>query len=184
MGKHCPLYSYPRTCFPFPSMNRAFALVRGYLVGACFVALQMYFLPRWLGVAADRYAPLREPARLAGLAPLALGAAVMLHCVWNFGSAGQGTPAPFDPPQRLVTRGLYRHVRNPMYLGMALALAGEAILFAVFNATLFWYALGLIVAVNLFVRFYEEPALRRKFGAAYEEYCASVPRWLPRRRPH
>jgi len=63
-----------------------------------------------------------------------------------------------------------------------LALAGEAILFAAPTATLLWYALGLIVAVNLFVRLYEEPALRRKFGPAYEEYCATVPRWLPRRR--
>lgn len=76
----------------------------------------------------------------------------------------------------------YRYVRNPMYLGAGLFLAGCAILFSEFSMTLLWYALGLVVAVNLFVLLYEEPVLRHKFGHDYHRFCASVPRWIPHLR--
>ena len=149
-------------------------------MASLFVALQVWFLPRWFGIPADRNAPWRQPLRLAGLLPMALGAAVMLACVWRFGAQGEGTPAPWDPPRRLVIRGPYRWVRNPMYWGMGMFLLGEAALFAEASVRLLVYGAALVLIVNLFVRLYEEPTLRRTFAAEYESYCAAVPRWFPR----
>jgi protein-S-isoprenylcysteine O-methyltransferase Ste14 len=106
------------------------------------------------------------------------GAALYLWCAWAFVTAGQGTPAPIDPPKRLVATGLYRMVRNPMYVGVVLILLGESIVFA--SLTLLGYALLAWMCCHLFVVLYEEPALRRKFGRSYKEYCKSVPRWIPR----
>lgn len=113
-----------------------------------------------------------------GLLPVALGAAVYLECVWDFAARGRGTPAPLDPPKTLVVQGLYRRVRNPMYLGVGLMLLGEALLFGSWRLLL--YALLVLSAFHLFVIFYEEPNLRRRFGAAYADYCRRVPRWVPR----
>lgn len=118
------------------------------------------------------------PFGLIGILPIALGAACYLWCAWNFASAGRGTPAPIDPPKVLVARGPYRVVRNPMYVGVVLILLGESVLFA--SMTLLWYALLLWLCFHLFVVLYEEPTLRRKFGTAYERYCKTVSRWVPR----
>jgi protein-S-isoprenylcysteine O-methyltransferase Ste14 len=119
-------------------------------------------------------------ARFLGIPLIAAGAAVYLWCAWDFATAGRGTPAPIDPPKELVARGLYRFVRNPMYVGIALVLLGEALLFS--SAALLLYAAVVFLFFNLFVFFYEEPALERKFGEAYERYRASIPRWIPRIR--
>ena len=115
--------------------------------------------------------------QLIGLLPLALGAIVYFWCLWDFTFTGRGTPAPVDPPKVLVARGLYRTVRNPMYVGVLSILFGEAI---VFNSwALLRYALIFGLGFHLFVVFYEEPTLKKKFGVAYEEYCKTVPRWIP-----
>jgi protein-S-isoprenylcysteine O-methyltransferase Ste14 len=114
----------------------------------------------------------------AGLLPLGSGAGAALWCMWDFATVGQGTPAPVDPPRTLVTRGLYRWVRNPMYLGVTLVLAGETIVFK--SRSLLEYACGAALLVHLFVVFYEEPTLKKKFGPSYQAYLGSVPRWLPR----
>ena len=119
------------------------------------------------------------PARWLGALPLALGLAVYVWCVADFATQGHGTPAPIDPPQELVSRGLYRWTRNPMYVGVLAVIAGEAWLGA--SARLALYGLAVFTGFHLFVLGYEEPTLRRRFGAAYERYCARVPRWLPRR---
>jgi protein-S-isoprenylcysteine O-methyltransferase Ste14 len=111
-----------------------------------------------------------------------VGEIAMLWCFWNFTVNGRGTPAPIDPPKELVTVGLYRFVRNPMYV------AGIIVLFG----WVFWSpSLPLIIApmffflaAHLFVTFYEEPTLKKKFGAAYEEYHRRVPRWIPRFFPN
>ena len=113
-----------------------------------------------------------------GFVPMVLGAAIYLWCAWDFATAGQGTPAPIDAPRRLVVRGLYRYVRNPMYVGVLTVLFGESIVFR--STRIFTYALVVCVFFSLFVMLYEEPALKRKFGASYEEYLKSVPRWIPR----
>lgn len=113
-----------------------------------------------------------------GVAPLALGFGIYLWCAKDFAVKGRGTPAPIDAPKQLVVNGLYRFCRNPMYVGIILLLLGETILFA--TTTLLFYAATVFLGFNLFVLLYEEPTLRRLFGAEYVQYCARVPRWLPR----
>ncbi|MCA1632403.1 MAG: isoprenylcysteine carboxylmethyltransferase family protein [Acidobacteria bacterium] len=122
-------------------------------------------------------APQPGSLRYLGLLPILAGAVAECWCAWDFAVTGRGTPAPFDPPKELVARGLYRHVRNPMYVAVMSILAGEALFFA--SRTLAVYALIVFVCFNLFVLLYEEPTLRRKFGESYERYCRAVPRWLP-----
>jgi protein-S-isoprenylcysteine O-methyltransferase Ste14 len=104
-----------------------------------------------------------------------VGAAVLLRCVWDFFSAGRGTLAPFDPPRRLVARGLYRFTRNPMYNGVLLVLAAEAWLFR--SVALFGYAVLMFTLFNLVVFLYEEPMLESQFGESYRAYRRAVPRW-------
>ncbi|HET9221067.1 MAG TPA: isoprenylcysteine carboxylmethyltransferase family protein [Roseiflexaceae bacterium] len=116
--------------------------------------------------------------RWIGLAPLLVGAWFYLRCAWDFVVAGQGTPAPIDAPKHLVVRGLYRLVRNPMYVGVLLCIGGEALLFG--SALLLIYAALLFLCFHMFITTYEEPTLQRLFGRSYEQYCAAVPRWLPR----
>lgn len=124
--------------------------------------------------------PAPGPLRALLAAPLVvLGAAIYAWCLWDFGVTGRGTPAPIDPPKRLVVRGLYRYVRNPMYVGVLLVIAGWAALFG--SAALLWYAGTVAVALHFFVILIEEPMLRSRFGNAYAAYCATVRRWLPGR---
>lgn len=113
-----------------------------------------------------------------GLLPILSGALIYFWCAWDFMIAGRGTPAPVDPPKELVARGLYRHVRNPMYVGVAAIILGESLLFG--SRALLWYALAVVSMFHLWVLIYEEPTLRGKFGESYARYCRAVPRWLPR----
>ena len=115
--------------------------------------------------------------RFAGLIPIALGALLYLWCAWDFTFTGRGTPAPFDPPKEIVVRGLYRYVRNPMYVAASLVLIGEAILFE--SVLILIYAAIVFSVFHLWVIVYEEPTMRRKFGGSYEEYCRKVSRWIP-----
>jgi len=110
---------------------------------------------------------------------IAAGAALyVVTAFWGFALRGRGTPAPIDPPKKLVVEGPYRVVRNPMYWAVAAVIMGEATLFH--SLTLVELAVALFSGAMLFVLFYEEPALLRKFGAEYEDYCRRVPRWIPR----
>lgn len=117
-------------------------------------------------------------AEVAGLAVAAAGGALGLWCVFAFVFVGRGTPAPFDPPRRLVIVGPYRYVRNPMFLGAGIALAGAAGFFH--SIALLAYAGLFLVAAHVFVVLYEEPTLARLFGEEYTAYRATVRRWLPR----
>jgi protein-S-isoprenylcysteine O-methyltransferase Ste14 len=141
----------------------------------------LVFLParvlRWSGIGAPP--PVGIPS-VAGIAIGALGAALALWCVLTFALVGKGTPAPFDPPRRLVERGPYGVVRNPMYVGAGLALAGAALVYG--SAALLGFAAGFVIVCHLFVLGYEEPTLRRMFGAEYDDYCSRVGRWWPRPR--
>lgn len=116
--------------------------------------------------------------RYLGLIPMLLGTLIYFWCIWDFTFSGKGTPAPIDPPKELVVTGLYRFIRNPMYVGMLLILFGEAILFA--TLLILGYTVLSFFCFHLFVVAYEEPTLRGTFGAAYKKYCDAVPRWLPR----
>ncbi|WP_336205428.1 methyltransferase family protein [Nonomuraea sp. LPB2021202275-12-8] len=127
-------------------------------------------------------AGLMLPLRLGGAVLVLAGVAVLVHAFARFVGEGAGTPAPVAPPERLVVGGLYRHVRNPMYVALLAAIIGQAMLFG--RPGLLAYAAVVAVPVVAFVRWYEEPALRRRFGADYDAYRAAVPGWLPRLRPY
>ncbi|CAN5874158.1 isoprenylcysteine carboxylmethyltransferase family protein [soil metagenome] len=120
------------------------------------------------------------PAWLApfGIALMVAGAALTVACLATFVVRGRGTPAPFDPPRSFVASGPYAWMRNPMYLGAFLLLAGYALCAASFAALL--VAFALLAAAWLFVRVYEEPSLERRFGESYRAYRRVTPRWIPR----
>ena len=119
--------------------------------------------------------------RVLGALLLAAGIVVVVHAFVRFVVEGSGTPAPIAPTERLVVGGAFRHVRNPMYVAVTAVIAGQALLLG--QIGLLAYAAAFWVLVASFVRFHEEPALRRRFGRSYEEYRAAVPAWWPRLRP-
>jgi protein-S-isoprenylcysteine O-methyltransferase Ste14 len=133
---------------------------------------------RLLAAAGVPLSPTAGPLAVAGIGLAAAGALLALACLFAFSFAGRGTPAPFDPPRRLVVTGPYRYSRNPMYLGAALALAGAALFHRA--PSLAVYAVLFLGAAHLFVLTYEEPTLARRFGPEYDAYRARVNRWLPR----
>ncbi len=159
-------------------IRRAFAIFRALIVAPAFILLWTYFLPKWI-IGARAF----ETPRPLGWIVVAIGAAIALPCVWEFAWRGLGTPAPFDPPRRLVISGPYRWVRNPMYLGMGIALTGEAIVFPNLTVMILVMVALLFAVVTLSVIRYEERTLRQLFGADYESYTRSVHRWIPRLRP-
>jgi protein-S-isoprenylcysteine O-methyltransferase Ste14 len=169
-----------RTAQPQDSGGDWAATIASLAVGSAFLALWFWLLPPMLGFRVN-------PANVAtwrwiAVIPAVLGFGVAVRCIWNFGRAGHGTPAPVAPPQRLVVVGFYRYVRNPMYLGFFAGWAGLWTIFGRFSWVALEITVGGIAAVALFVLLYEEPTLRKKFGADYEEYSRNVPRWLPRLR--
>ena len=113
-----------------------------------------------------------------GIFVTAVGAAIYFRCAWEFAVRGLGTPAPIAPTKFLVTTALHGHVRNPMYIGVALVIFGEAVLYRSLHVA--EYGTAMLLTAHLFVVFYEEPALRRQFGHEYEKYRRTVPRWIPR----
>lgn len=117
-------------------------------------------------------------ARLAGVLPIALGVILLFSCIGRFAVVGEGTLSPLDAPRRLVTGGMYRYVRNPMYLAVMAILLGESLVFC--SIPLAVYSAVCFVVFNLVILFYEEPALRRRFGSSYRQYCRKAGRWLPR----
>ena len=135
-------------------------------------------MPLWVFGVAGVPVDLGDALQLGGLLAIAIGVALLLACIWEFAKSGRGTLSPVDPPRELVVRGLYRYVRNPMYVSVTMILLGEVLLARSRALLLYWAVwLGL---VNVFVIWYEEPALRRQFGESYERYASDVRRWLPR----
>lgn len=127
-----------------------------------------------------RSGPRIETGVIAWLAvPLWLiGSLVVLSSFWNFTFKGRGTPAPTDPPKELVITGPYQYIRNPIYVGVMLIFLGHFLWFGYWSLLI--YAMLAFIGVHFFVVLYEEPALKRKFGTAYENYLKEVPRWIPR----
>lgn len=162
-------------------MKTLFVALRSVVYASGFL-----FLWGWLAVSVRRYDPslgFTLPAWLGapGLVLMVLGAVVALACVATFTVRGKGTPAPFDAPREFVAIGPYRYVRNPMYVGASMMLAGYG-LYAGSPSVLLLVAGGLALA-HTFVILYEEPTLRKTFGQTYDDYCRAVRRWLPR-LPH
>jgi protein-S-isoprenylcysteine O-methyltransferase Ste14 len=159
-----------------------FVLVRAATYSTLFVGLLLVLLPgrvlAWSGLTRPAGLGITE---IVGIALGIAGAALALWCILTFVVLGKGTPAPFDPPRQLVVRGPYRFVRNPMYLGAGLALAGAAVVYR--SVALLAYVAVFLVVTHAFVILYEEPTLARLFGHGYEEYRATVRRWLPRGSP-
>jgi len=106
----------------------------------------------------------------------AIGFVIMLTCIISFAIQGRGTLSPADPTKKLVTAGLYRFSRNPMYVGVMMMLIGESIFFQSF--ALVKYSLFIFAAFNIFIIFFEEPRLRRDFGEEYNKYVKEVRRWF------
>lgn len=114
---------------------------------------------------------------ILGITMVAAGTAIYLWTAWDFAVTGRGTPLPADRPKKLVKQGLYRYVRNPMYIGVLMVIFGWAGVFA--EGWLLVYALGVGLVVYLFVVLYEEPKLKQQFGEEYDSYRQKVERWLP-----
>ncbi len=160
-------------------MKTLFVAVRATFYAACFVLFW-----GWLASGAREYdASLGiAPSALwkpAGVFLMASGAVLVLACIANFVAVGEGTPAPFDAPLVFVASGPYRYVRNPMYLGAALLLAGYGFLEG--SAAIVLLSFLLLFAAHVFVILVEEPGLERRFGESYLAYKRNVHRWLPRR---
>jgi protein-S-isoprenylcysteine O-methyltransferase Ste14 len=155
-----------------------FVFARAVTYSALFIGFLLIYLPArvlsWSGLVRPAIAVPQVTGMLVG----AVGAAIALWCIFTFATIGRGTPAPFDPPRRLVIRGPYRFVRNPMYIGAGLALASAALFYE--SLPLLGYAGLFFLATHVFVMLYEEPTLRRTFGEEYEAYCRQVGRWWPR----
>ena len=147
---------------------------RAALFLATFPAALAGWLP-WLIALPDRTLP---AGHQIALVVVALGWGILLWCARDFARCGRGTPAPYDPPRALVTGGLYDVVRNPMYVGILIAIAGWAVWFGSWRVALF--AAFMALAFHTRVLLYEEPVLGRSFGADFARYRARVPRWFPR----
>jgi protein-S-isoprenylcysteine O-methyltransferase Ste14 len=155
-----------------------FLLIRAFTYAVLLTGVLLIFLPARILLAVGILHPQALGApQIAGMGVGAAAAAVVIWCVWNFAVIGRGTPAVFDPPRRLVVRGPYRYVRNPMYIGAALAVTGAAIFYE--SLALLAYASGFILLAHLFVIAYEERTLRKQFGDDYAGYCRRVRRWIP-----
>lgn len=148
-----------------------------FVLAPCVVA---GLVPWWItGWETDEPVAHWALARVLGVVLLVGGVGVLLHAFLRFVVEGIGTPAPAAPTQRLVVGGLYRYVRNPMYLAVLAAIVGQALILG--RLELLAYAALVAAAFAAFVHWYEEPTLRRQFGEQYEAYCQAVPGWIPRR---
>jgi protein-S-isoprenylcysteine O-methyltransferase Ste14 len=163
-------------------MKSLFIALRALTYASLFIFLVLIFVPaRLIERAGIARPPGIGPVQVAGLAIGVPGACLALWCVLTFIRAGRGTPAPFDPPRRLVTTGPYAYVRNPMYVGATLALLGAALFYG--SIALAGYAGVFALITHVFVKVYEEPTLGSLFGGEYEEYRRRVGRWWPRSFP-
>ena len=164
-------------------MRRSFAILGSIGFLTLVLGLVVIFVPwhftRWqigppvLGFAGFRW---------IGVALIMAGLPALLDGYVQFALRGLGTPAPIAPPPHLVVTGLYRFVRNPMYIAIISMTLGQGLIFN--DGSALRYPFYLWVGFSLFVYFHEEPSLRRKFGRQYVDYCANVPRWLPTLRPY
>ncbi|HMG17863.1 MAG TPA: methyltransferase, partial [Gemmatimonadales bacterium] len=140
------------------------ALVRATVYATLFISVFLVFIPEQILIATGITRPTEIGAlHSVGLVLVVLGGALAIWCILTFALVGKGTPAPFDPPRKLVAAGPYRWVRNPMYIGAATALAGAALFYQ--SAALVAFAAGFVVAAHMFVVLFEEPTLERNFGA-------------------
>ena len=159
-------------------MSRAKAALGSFAFLLVAPGVTAGLIPWWVTRWDSHDAPLL--LRLAGAALVISGVAVLVGAFARFVVEGLGTPAPPAAPERLVVGGLYRYVRNPMYLAVAATIVGQALILA--RPGLLLYAAAFLAVVAAFVRWYEEPTLAARFGQEYDEYRRAVPSWVPQRR--
>jgi len=155
-----------------------FVLFRAVTYASLFIGVVLVYVPaRLLSRTGIRMPATMGVLQVMGMVIGAAGGVLALWCIFSFATLGRGTPMPLDPPRRLVMRGPYRFVRNPMYIGAALGLSGAALFYG--SLPLAGYAGFFILAMHAFVVVYEEPALTRTFGEEYEAYARQTRRWRP-----
>lgn len=163
-------------------MRRASAIVGSLvfllLAPGLVAGVVPWWITRWQF---HRDFPGLQPLRIFGAILVLCGVPLLLDSFARFAIQGLGTPAPVMPTKHLVVTGLYRRVRNPMYVGVLATIFGQALLFG--SSRLLLYGCVVWLAFHLFVLSYEEPTLRKSFGREYDEFCAHVPRWIPRAKP-
>jgi protein-S-isoprenylcysteine O-methyltransferase Ste14 len=156
-------------------LGSALFLVIAPGIGAVLVP---WWISRW-----EVQAPLFgfPPIRVIGAILIVVGIPMLLDSFARFALQGLGTPAPVFPTLHLVVKGPYRYVRNPIYLAVVSVILGEGMILG--NVNLLAYGVLAWLGTHLFVVAYEEPTLRKTFGAEYDAFCANVPRWVPRLSP-
>ena len=163
-------------------MRRLFAILGSFLfllIAPGFIAgVVPYWISRWHSGPAFTGS---SALRILGMLLIIFGVPLLLDSFTRFALQGLGTPAPVFPTRHLVVTGLYRYVRNPMYVGVASIIFGQALYFR--NIRVLEYGVVISLAFHLFILLYEEPTLRRTFDREYEEFCENVPRWIPRLTP-
>jgi protein-S-isoprenylcysteine O-methyltransferase Ste14 len=153
-------------------------IVKATVITIIFILVFIVFIPFvFSAIRISEYFVALSLHRILGILIFATGAAVSLYCIKDFLFKGSGTPAPIDPPKHLVTQGLFRYMRNPMYAGVFITLSGQTMFF--WSVDILFYLICMVIIFNLVVVFYEEPKLRKTFGSSYEQYCHDVNRWLP-----
>lgn len=163
-------------------MSKAFAILGSALFFVVAPLVLAGFVPWWITHWEFRAAFFGfELTRAIGPMLIIAGVPGVVDSFARFALQGLGTPAPIAPPQKLVVTGLYRYVRNPIYVGVAAVIFGQALLFG--DWRLLWYAALLWLFFHVVVLVYEEPTLKQTFGAQYEDFRANVPRWVPRLTP-
>jgi protein-S-isoprenylcysteine O-methyltransferase Ste14 len=164
------------------AVSKTTAILGSALFFAIAPLLLAGFVPWWITGWKFRAALLGvELTRVVGGMLIIAGIPGLVSSFARFALEGLGTPAPIAPPQKLVVTGLYRHVRNPIYIAVVGVILGQAILFG--DVRLIWYGALFWLYCHIFVVLYEEPTLKRTFGAEYETFRANVPRWIPRLTP-
>ena len=159
-------------------INSAFVALRGLFYAVCFVALWS-----WIAISVapfDAELPISIPyiVRVFGWPTGSVGAVITAWCVGMFITQGKGTPAPFDPPRKFVSRGPYRYMRNPMYVGALMVILGGGMILG--SPSIIGLSIVFGLLAHVFVLLYEEPVLEKKFGDSYRAYCSAVNRWAPR----
>jgi protein-S-isoprenylcysteine O-methyltransferase Ste14 len=162
-------------------MRKVFAVLGSAVFFVVAPGVVAGLAPWWISRRGAQSTILPWPARILGAVLITAGALALLDSFARFALQGSGTPAPVFPTRRLVVKGWYRYVRNPMYVAVVTVILGQSLLLG--DARLLAYAALVWLAFHLFVVVYEEPALRAKYRGDYEQFSTSVPRWIPRPTP-
>jgi protein-S-isoprenylcysteine O-methyltransferase Ste14 len=153
-------------------------LFRNFIYNAAALALLLWWVPHKLVVRDSEWPTPWSPQHYAAIPFFALGALLYLACLVQFVKKGGGTPLPFDPPKKVLSRGPYAWMRNPMYIAVTLMIVSEVVFFGRVGLLLYLVFLVCLFQLSVVV---EEATLRRRFGALYSDYCNACPRWWPRK---